>query len=361
MPDADIDRDARTEEPTARRIEEAREKGRVAKSHETVSVLVTLVAIVFIWIYMPMLYKGLADIFNWSVQSFSSGVPDGPASGAAVLACAGRRVLFACAPIAGVVFFMAVAANVVQFGFVFSGEPVKPDINRINPVQGLGRLFSVRTAEMLALAVAKMSLAAVTVYLFVHHRGPRLVALMDGTIQGGVVAVLMEILYLALAMVLLFLVVAVVDLVFQRHQYLVDLRMTREEVKEELRRMEGDPAVRARRRAVMKRLLFTRMFAEIPESDVVVVNPTEFAVALRYRQGGDAAPVVTAKGRKRVAQKIRDIAAENSVPVVERPFLARGLFHAVDVGSEIPQEFYQMVAEVLAYVYRIGRERKVVA
>lgn len=358
MPDTDVEKDAKTEEPTPRRIEEARERGQVAKSQELVSVLVTLAGLVFLWIYMPFLYKTVHEMVRWALETFNSPVPENPAEVTGVIIGAAGRALVMVAPLAGVVFVTAFFANVIQFGFVAAAESIAPDINRINPAQGLKRLFGVRTAVQFLFSMAKMTLAAVVIYFFVRWRGPRLTALVDGTVHNGVAAVLTEVLFLAATMLMLFLMLAVVDCVFQRHQYHVDLRMTREELKEELRRMEGDPAIRARRRAAMRRLLFSRMFAAVPESDVVVTNPTEFAVALRYRQDNDRAPVVTAKGRRKVAERMRELALENGVPIVERPVLARGLFFAVDVGGEVPPELYQAVAEVLAYVYTAHGNRK---
>ena len=361
MPEADVDREARTEEPTPRRIEEARERGQVARSQEVVSVLVTLAVLLMVWILAPMLYSMFAEVTQWSFEAFNRPVPEDSSSGAVVVVELGWRAMAMLAPFFGVAIAIGVLANIMQFGLIFSTTPVTPDINRINPAQGLTRFLSVRTAEHLVLAIGKVILAGIVIYLFVKFRGPKLAALIDGTVAGGFVAILREVMFLGFALLLMFALLAVADLVFQYYQYHVDLRMTRQELKEELRRMEGDPAIRARRRAVMRRLLFNRMFAQVPESDVVVTNPTEYAVALRYKAGMDGAPVVVAKGRLKVAERIRDLAIAHGIPIVERPVLARGLYFAVEIGREIPAEFYQMVAEVLAFVYRMRQPGKVSA
>lgn len=357
MPEYDVDREARTEEPTPRRIEEARERAQVARSQELAASSVLAVALAVMWFHGPHLYRGLAGEFVGLWEGLSGEVPDAAAA-AMLLGASGARVLLLLAPLAGAVALAAFGVNVLQFGFVAAIEPIRPDMNRIHPRRGLQRMFGTRTLVHLAITVFKVALAMVAMYVFLAVRLGRLPAVAEQEVAGGTVAMMREMFLLAAALVGIFLLLAVLDLAYQRHQYRVDLRMTREELKEELRRLEGDPTIRAHRRAVIRRMLFARMIARVPESDVVVTNPTEFAIAMRYRPAEAPAPVVTAKGRKHAAERIRKAALDAGVPIVERPVLARGLYYAVEPGQQVPAVFWQAIAEVLAYVYRLKEQRE---
>lgn len=359
MPEHDVDKDARTEEPTPRRIEEARERGQVAKSQEFTGTVVLGSALAFMWFYLPYLYSAVGAEFA-AMWAAAHAIPDIPQA-ALMLVRLGLRVLLAVAPMAAAVVLAGVGANVLQFGFVAAVDPVKPDFNRIHPARGLQRIFSTRTLVHLGITLFKMALTVVVMYVFFSLRWGRIASVAWVDVPTGTVALMREMFFLAAALIAVFLMLAVLDMLFQRYQYRVDLRMTREELKEELRRLEGDPTIRARRRAVMRRMLFARMIAQVPESDVVVTNPTEFAIALRYKAETDAAPLVLAKGRRHIAQKMREAAVDAGVPVVERPVLARGLYHAVEVGQEIPSAFYEAVAEILAFVYRLREQRTLAA
>jgi len=254
------------------------------------------------------------------------------------------------------VFLTAVAAgiiiNYVQSGFIFATEPLKPQLSRINPVEGFKRIFSRRALFDLVKSLLKVVLVGAVAYLYVKQKlDVLLLSLYQNAAQVWETASSL-ILGLAIRVGIAFFALAVADYVFQRRQHLQNLRMTRQEVKEELKQYEGDPQVRSRMRERMRRLAMHRMMESIPQATVVITNPTELAVALRYRDGEDEAPVVVAKGAGVVARRIREKAKEHHVPIVENKTVARMLFTQVEIGQAIPVEMYQAVAEILAVIYR---------
>jgi flagellar biosynthetic protein FlhB len=253
---------------------------------------------------------------------------------------------------------MGLAVNWLQFGFIFSGRPLVPNLNKINPVNGFSRILSARGLMVLAASLLKVAAGATVYWLRLRAEMGRMLLLPDLNPQGMLAAVGGMVFRLGLELGLILLVLAVIDYVFQRYQYEKDLRMTRPEVKEELKRMEGDPAIRARRRAIMRRMVTQQMMQRVPEAEVVITNPTHLAVALKYDPDEMFAPEVVAKGQRLVAERIRDLAREHGVPLVENRPLARALFKAVDVGQQVPAHLYEAVAEVLALVYGLNEQRR---
>jgi flagellar biosynthetic protein FlhB len=352
------DRDQRTEEATPRRREDARSKGQVALSSELVAALglaggVTLLA------------TGGAALARATADGLARGLSALPALGtseldartsAALIRGSLDGVLGVLAAVALPTVLVAGLAGYAQVGFRFTPQAVEADPSKLDPLRGLQRVFSARSVVRAAFAALKIVLiassAAVVAWLHVddvaragtNEVGPLLAAL--GTVALRATA----------AALLVIVVLALVDMLFQRFQLERDLRMSKREVKEEHRLTEGDPHVRARIRRLQRELAGRRQMADVPKATVVVTNPTHYSVALRYeREGarGRGAPRVVAKGVDRVALRIREIAAEAGVMCFEDVALARALHARCEIGDEIPLELYQAVAEVLAYVYRI--------
>jgi flagellar biosynthetic protein FlhB len=254
---------------------------------------------------------------------------------------------------------VAVAANVAQVGFTINFDHLAPNLAALNPLSGLGRIFaSGRGLAGSAMSVLKLTLVALVAYSAVHNRIAEIlsVAQLQFTqifaLGSGLVYAI------ALRIAVLLLILALIDYIYQRFQMERDLRMTKQEVKEEMRRMEGDPKVKQRRRQIANQLAQKRLKKEVPTADVVLTNPTEFAVALKYDSATMHAPRVVAKGRGLMAARIREIAIEAGIPILERKPLARALYKLVDVGREIPEQFYSAIAEILAYVYSLtGKDR----
>jgi len=337
----------RTEPATPRRREEARERGQVARSAD-LSAAVVLVASV---LALRFLGRPLMESLSGSTVRVleGMGVFDGdPASLPGLFG----GVLTGFLPFAGIVLAAALAVNLAQVGVLFTAKPLAPDLDRINPVSGLGRLFSVRGLARLVAGLLKVAVIGVVVFWTIWAERSTLVGLSGRAFEQipGISIELMQTLSLRAALALL--VLALVDYGFQRWQHARDLRMSRRELREEMRRYEGDPQIRERRRAIQRQLALQRMLLGVPQATVVITNPTHLAVAVRFEKPMDA-PVVVAKGAGSMARRIRESALEHRIPIVERKDLARALYKEVEVGRPIPSALYKAVAEMIAYVYRL--------
>jgi len=341
----------RTEPATPRRREEARERGQVARSADLSSALILLAAVVALHFLGRSMIGGILAS-STSVLDGLAGVDGAPGNLMGRFGGAFAAVLAGFLPFIGIILAAAVGANLVQVGFLFTGDPLVPDLDRINPVSGLGRLFSIRGLLRIVAALLKISLVAVVVFWTLWAERVRLVELSGRPFEQvlGVATDLMFTLSLRAALALLGL--ALLDFGLQRWQHGRDLRMSKREVREELKRYEGDPRIRERRRGLQRRLALQRMMLGVPEATVVITNPTHFAVAVRYEKPMEA-PIVVAKGAEQMAFRIRETALEHGVPIVERKELARALYRTVDVGQAVPSEVYKAVAEILAYVYQL--------
>jgi flagellar biosynthetic protein FlhB len=348
---ADERDEERTEPASPRRREEARERGQVVRSADLSSALVLMAAVLALqFLGRPM----IGGIFA-SAAAVLEGLAlvDGdPAGLLTQFGGALTTVLLGFLPFLGLVLAAALAANLVQVGFLFTARPLTPDFDRINPVSGLARLFSVRSLMRLVAGLLKLSVVALVVFWTLWAERVRLVELSGRGFEQilGVAVDLMLVLSLRAALALL--VLALFEYGFQRWQHERDLRMSKQEVREELKRYEGDPRIRERRRAIQAQLALQRMLLGVPQATVVITNPTHLAVAVRFEKSMEA-PVVVAKGAEQLARRIRETALEHGVPVVERKDLARALYRTVDVGQSIPPGLYQAMAEILAYVYRL--------
>ncbi len=260
--------------------------------------------------------------------------------------------LIAAASVAGI--FM----NVVQVGPLLSLKPLEPDFSRIDPMKGIQRLVSMRSLVELGKALVKLCVTGFVAYQVVMERFPTLVGLQAASVQGMAMAIAALTVELAQKVGLALLVMAAVDFFYQRQSFEGSLKMSREEVKEEFRHSEGDPHLKAKLRAMAREMASRRMMQSVPNADVVLTNPTHFAVALEYKPERMGAPVVVAKGQDLVAAEIKRVAKESRVPIIENPPLARALFRSVEIGDGIPPSLYQAVAEVLAFIYRLRDQAK---
>lgn len=342
----------RTEEATPRRREEARKKGQVAKSRELASVAVLLAGVLTLSWGASFFYRKLAEIFHFYFQNAAS-LPVDTADIRPLALMVLRQTGVVMAPLLAVMVAVAVLANLLQVGPLMAPEQIRPKWSNISPLSGLKRLFSAQAFMEFFKSLFKLGVVTWISYATVKGEISHLLPLIDqspGRILSYVSGVSFTIFFRsALAMVIL----AVLDFLFQRWQHEKELRMTKQEVKEEFKQTEGDPQVKARIRSLQREAARKRMMAEVPEADVVITNPTHLAVALKYDPPAMEAPVVVAKGAGFVAEKIKEIAREHRVPVVENRELARSLYKSVEIGQAIPEALYRAVAEVLAFVYRM--------
>jgi flagellar biosynthetic protein FlhB len=344
----------RTEAPTPKRRQEARGRGQVARSQELPAAAVLLAGLIGLQLLGPGLWKKLQQVMRHGLSAEQ--VPDAGGLGAFAGAEA-RQMMLAMLPLMVVVFVAALVTLYWQVGVLFTWHPVMPTLNKLNPITGVQRLFSARTAVTAVLNIGKLLLLVGVAYGTIADVMNVIVfaANLEHVPLYTMVAQMLLRLGMRLAVVMFLLALA--DYAYQRYRHEKDLRMSKEEIREELKHMEGDPMIKRRRREIQMKLALQRIRREVPKADVIVTNPTHFAVALRYTPGEMAAPKVVAKGADLMAQRIRQVAALHGVPIVERPALARMIYAAVDVGQEIPERFYEAVAEVLAYVYELtGRK-----
>lgn len=341
----------RTEPATPRRREEARERGQVARSADLSSAVILLAAV----LALKFLGKPLIGGLFASAASVLEGLALVDGDPAALLTHFGgafAAVALGFLPFIGIVLAAALAVNLAQVGFLFTARPLTPDFNRLDPVSGLVRLLSVRGLLRVVVGLLKVAAVGLVVFWTLWTERVLLVELSGRPFEEilGVAVELMLSLSLRAALVLL--VLALFEYGFQKWQHERDLRMSKRELREELRRYEGDPRIRERRRALQQQIALQRMILGVPEATVVVTNPTHLAVAIKYEKSMEA-PVVVAKGAEQLARRIRESALEHGIPVVERKDLARALYRSVDVGQAVPAGLYQAAAEILAFVYRL--------
>ncbi len=344
----------KTEAATPRRKQEAREEGRVAKSADLTAALSLLAAVVLLHNFGLQLLAGMRLTVETMLTSGMASNPTRPDDITGSFAYVLRLAVAGAAPLILSITAVALVASVGQVGFVLTSKPLSPDLSRINPLSGFARLFDMRAGVRLVMSVAKLSvLAAVAIWMVLDDL-PQIL-LLSQLETGQLFAAACSLVYaLALKLAVFLLILAVLDFGFQRWQHDKDLRMSKQDIKEEMKRMDGDPLVKQRRARVARQLAMQRINQAVPRADVVVTNPTHFAIALQYDGKSMKAPKVLAKGADFMAMRIRQLAMIHGVPLVERKELARALYASVEPGQEVPPQFYSAVAEILAYVYRLS-------
>jgi len=347
----------KTEAPTPKRREDVRKRGNVPKSVELNSVLALVAGTMVLRSVGGSVLDHVLNFMGNSFRSLTLGewTADGMTTYGSGLSMFYLSIM---APLFLTLMLVGLAVNPLQSGLVLSAKPLLPDFSRIDPFKGFKRIFSQRSLVELIKSVAKLGIIGYITYQGLQDKYLQIVSLSGTDIRGtaGMIAgVAMDILLKAS---LALFAVAALDYGYQRWEYQKNLRMTKHEVREELRQSEGDPKVRSRIRQQQRRAAAGRMMHEVPKSDVVVTNPTHLAVALQYRPESMRSPKVTAKGQLLVAERIKDVAREYGVPVLENKPLAQVLFKSVEIGAEIPPALYHTVAEVLAFIYSLKRQRR---
>lgn len=342
----------KTEAPTPRRLQEARRKGQVAKSRDFSAAATLLAGVLLAFVIFNTVFREWESWTGWYLSNcFRMGAGDQALLG--VLFASFWFFLRALLPFALVFLGAALAVHLLQTGFVFAPGVIAPQLERLNPANGLQRILSLRSLVELAKGFFKVAVVAAVSYSVVKANLPALLLVFSrapGAAFGTVAGAAFKVLAAAGGA---YLVLALGDLLYQRWEYIRGLRMTRQEVKEELKHTEGDPLVKSWQRRRQRQIALNLIRAEVPRATVVITNPVHLAVALRYEEKEMEAPVVTAKGAGDLARQITRLAAEHNVPVVRNPEVARALYRNVEVGRAIPVELYRAVAEILAFVYRL--------
>ena len=340
---------------TPHKRNESREKGQVAKSNELATTLALIGVLSFFFVAGYDTYHHLIDIMYGAFTAIGGEL----SAAKTILIFLGLMgIAFKIiAPVLIVAVIVGVLANIFQIGLIFSSQPLMPQMSRINPISGFQRILSMRGLFEAVKSIFKIGLIGYIVYRTIMSGLVDVVSLVDAD-KSNIAALFVSTVgrigfqvFLRAALALLFL--SIFDFLYQRWQHEQDIRMTREEIREEMKRTEGDPEIRRRIRRVQRELSQARMMKAIPEADAVITNPVHLAVAIKYDYEVMDSPYVVAKGERKIARQIREIAEEHGVPIVENPPLAQALYKNVEVGEVIPMEFYQAIAEVLAYVHEL--------
>jgi flagellar biosynthetic protein FlhB len=349
--------DDKTEAPTAKRLKELRDKGQVARSQE----LSTAVSFLVMWLVLrnfgESTIRNLSELLTFNFQNLKQpdmgdtalmhvGVTDAMFFGQLVL------------PFAASIALVGIAVNVMQVGLHFSSAGLKPNFSRLNPMAGAKRLVSIRSFFELLKSLAKVIIVGFIAFKILSDHMVELAQLTGGDVRLSLALVFSIGMELLLKVGLAFVVLAISDYAFQRWQFVKNSKMTKLEVREETRASELNEHIRGRIRSLQRQAARKRMMQRVPHADVVITNPTHYAVALQYDASKMPAPRVVAKGQRLIAQQIKEIALAHGVPLVENKPLAQALYRAVDVDQEIPRDLYKAVAEVLAFIYRL-KQRKV--
>jgi len=343
--------------PTPRKKERAREEGNVTRSQELTSAIGLSSAMVALWFVAPLTFQHLLRVMRYYFEEPWRPLYDSSQLQPLMLEI-GLYIGMGSLPYILIMMAAGLAIAYAQVGLLWTGKPLMPKLNRINPISGFNRFFSLRALYELGKNIAKLVLLLVMVYYALRNRWHELVVLPNYSIVD--ILYVCGDLFLAVwwRVALVMLILGVADYGFQWWQREQDLRMTVREMREEMKEMEGDPAIKRRVRQMQRQIAYQRMLREVPKADVIITNPTEYAVALRYDMNTMPAPVVIAKGVRIIAARIREIAVHHQVPIVQKPELARTLFKTVEVGQIVPETLFRAVAEVLAFVYRIDRREE---
>ena len=343
----------RTEKATPKKREEARKKGQVASSREVSSAVVMLASLGFFYFAGSWMFWNLAEVITRVFQNIGTlrldNIDDASVFSLEVL----TRLLAILIPFLLPLAILGFAANILQVGFKMSTEAIAPKLNKLSPISGIKRLVSLKALVELTKSVVKILFIGTIAYLLVKSDMKAFPLLVNQEVGQILVFIARVSLKMCFFVCLALIVLAILDYLYQHWQHQEDLRMTKQEVKDEQKQTFGDPKVKSRIRSMQLEMARRRMMEAVPEADVVITNPTHLAIALKFKAEEMIAPLVLAKGAGHIAERIKEIAAEHQVPLVEDKPLAQTLFKMVELGEYIPAELYRAVAEVLAYVYRL--------
>lgn len=348
----------KTEEPTPKKLDDARKEGQVAKSKEIANAFGILALFLVLKFYVGAMGQGFIDVFKGIygqipnlIQMYNGMVPE--AALMVVIRSIMIRMLLIMAPVLIVAIVVAFVCDVVQVRWKVTTKPLQPKFSKLNPIKGFGRIFSVNSLVELLKSVAKIGIISYVVYSYIMDRLKDIYLLYDMALNTAIGLIGEIVIDLGIRIAAVYMVLAFLDFAYQKWKFKQDMMMTKQEVKDEYKNQEGDPQIKGKQKQRMREASMRRMMQQLPEADVVITNPTHYAVAVKYDPEKYDAPYVIAKGQDYLAQRIKEIAKENDVEIVENKPLARMLYANVEIGGLVPPELYQAVAEVLAFVYHL--------
>lgn len=352
----DQDDDSKTEEPTGKRLQDAREKGQVPKSQEFSHLFVLSASLVLILMVLPWSFGRISASITPFIEQPHAIIMDGGALTTVFTDLITSTLISMVVPLV-ILLIAGVTASVVQVGFLVTTEKfMELDLNRLNPLPALAHKFSMKNLVEFLKSLAKLVIVSIVVYIMLRPLWDSV----DHFISMAIIDIVKETQHLAakiiFAVILVLLTLAGADYVYQRYTFMKQMRMTKQEIKEEFKQAEGDPLIKGKIRQLRMERARNRMMGNIPTADVVVTNPTHYAVALKYDPAVMGAPTVVAKGVDHLAMRIREIAEEHDVPLITNPALARALYATAEVNEEIPTDHYKAVAEIISYVFKMKRK-----
>ncbi|MFH1577214.1 MAG: flagellar biosynthesis protein FlhB [Candidatus Margulisiibacteriota bacterium] len=349
----------KSEEPTPHRLREAREKGQIAKSRE-ITVAFVLLSSYFMFRYFgPFMWNNLVqvpgivyDLIPEATRNFNIALVG------YILLIALRGLAWTVLPIFAIAFLSTFIAEAMQTGLVFSMDPLSPKLEKLNPLEGFKKIFSMQGIVELIKSMIKILIVFYISWSAIKEELPFIILLVEAQPWDTIALGATLVYKIAMRVGLFYIGIAILDYLYKRWEYMKNLKMSKQEVKEEYKRLEGDPMVKQRMRDLQRQAAHQRMMGSVPQADVVVTNPTHIAVALKYETNKMKAPMLLAKGQRKIAEEIRRIAEAHEISIVENEPLARSIYRSTRINQELPAELYQAVAEVLAYVYKIKRDRE---
>lgn len=342
----------KTEKATPKRKQDARKKGQVLKSMELNSALILLLSFLSFKIFAPSIMEEINRFFQFTfAQAGSTELTVNNVNGLfwAMIVSTTKMLL----PVVGVAMAGGIIASYGQVGFVFTTETMTPKFERLNPLQGIKRMFALRTFVELLKSLIKIAIVSLLVYSAIKNEFNNFPVLIQMNIFQSTAFLGQLVLNIAFRVGAVLLVLGVIDYFYQRYEYEKSLKMSKQEIKEEFKQQEGDPQVKAKIKEKQRQMSLRRMMQAVPEADVVITNPTHLAIALKYNNESMGAPLIIAKGQDHIAEKIKEIAREHGIVTYENKPLAQALFKTTEIGDEVPADLYQAVAEVLAFVYKL--------
>ena len=347
----------KTEEPTAKKLSDARNEGQAPRSQDLNTASMLLVLILGVKIFGGFIYDRIYETYYYVMTNMGDYAKNEftISRGLNLFTMGLKQVLFTILPISLIGVLVAFVVGVKQVKWKVTTKPLKPKPSKLNPIKGMKRIFSKDKVVELIKALIKLGVLFWVVYSYIQDEWGMITNIYQLDPVNAVHLIIETVLDIAFRIAVVFLAIAFADWIYQKRKFRKDMKMTKQEVKDEYKNSEGNPEIKGAIRRKMQEASRRRMMQALPEADVVITNPTHLAVALKYDKDSAEAPIVTAKGADFLAEKIKEIARENRIQIVENKPLARMLYHNVEIGAEIPPELYQMVAEILAYVYSLDQ------
>jgi len=348
----------KTEQPTAKKRQDARKEGQVAKSKEIENAFSLLTLFLLLKFGISWFGSRMVSLFSYCYEEIPIYIKnyDGYVNSNDILSMLFKvivQLLILVGPVFVIAFIVSFTCDVAQVKWQPTSKPLQPKLSKLDPLKGFKKIFSANSLVELLKSILKIGIIVLVAYNYLKNNAISIYMMYDQGLWGGVAAAGTLVINMGLRIAIAYLIIAFSDYAYQRFKTTKDLKMTKQEVKEEYKEQEGDPQIKGKIRQKMREVSQRRMMQNLPKADVVITNPTHYAVALMYDAEKYAAPIVIAKGEDYLARKIKEVAKENSIEIVENKPLARMLYHNVEVGEAVPQELYQEVAEVLAFVYHL--------